>query len=38
MIRRSGKFKPNFDLYYYRDFMWKVGFSNGMIIEPFAEY
>lgn len=28
-------FKPSFGLYYYRDFMWKVAFSNNYLVEPF---
>jgi hypothetical protein len=31
-IRKSNKFKPPFELYNYRDFIWKVGFSSGLII------
>ena len=32
------KFKPGFDTYYYRDFLWKVAFSNGLLVEPVEEY
>ena len=34
VIKRPVKFKPPFDSYYYRDFLWKVAFSNGLIVEP----
>lgn len=27
------KFVPPFNLYYYRDFIWKVAFSNELIVE-----
>ena len=37
-IKRVIKFKNPFELYYYRDFMWKVGFSNGLVVEPIEEY
>lgn len=36
--RKPNKFKPSFELYYYRDFIWKVGFSNDFIVEPVEEY
>lgn len=32
--RKHNKFKPPFELYYYRDFIWRVGFSNNFIVEP----
>ena len=34
VFKRPIKFKPPFDTYYYRDFLWKIGFSNGFIVEP----
>ena len=27
-----------FDLYFYRDFMWKVGYSNNLVVEPWQQY
>lgn len=27
------KFVPPFNLYYYRDFIWKVAYSNELIVE-----
>lgn len=38
MRRIGGKFKPPFPLYYYRDFMWKVAYSNQFIVETPEEY
>jgi hypothetical protein len=38
ILRRHTKFKPPFQLYHYRDFMWKVAFSNGLVVEPLEEY
>ncbi len=31
LLRKQGKFKPPYELYYYRDFMWKIGYSNNFI-------
>lgn len=33
LLRKQGKFKPPFQLYYYRDFMWKIGYSNGFVVQ-----
>ncbi len=30
--RRPTKFKPPFEVYYYRDFLWRVGFSNNFLV------
>lgn len=38
IMRKPSKFKPPFELYYYRDFMWKVGFSNEFLVEAVEEY
>lgn len=38
VARRTVKFKPPFDLYYYRDFIWRVGFSNEMVVGLVEEY
>ena len=32
------KFKQPFELYYYRDLLWKVGFSNQLVRQPPSEY
>ena len=32
VMKRPAKFKPPFDTYYFRDFLWKVAFSNSMIV------
>ena len=37
-MRKPTKFKPPFELYYYRDFMWKVAFSNDFLVESVEEY
>ena len=37
-MKRPTKFKQPFDSYYYRDFIWKVAFSNNLIVEPVEEY
>lgn len=34
VIRKPSKFKPPFDLYHYRDFLWQIAYSNGLIVEP----
>lgn len=39
ILRRAiGKFKPPFPLYYYRDFMWKVAYSNQYLVDAVGEY
>jgi hypothetical protein len=39
VVRRvCGKFKAPFPLYYYRDFMWRVAFSNQFVVEVVGEY
>jgi hypothetical protein len=37
-VRRNLKFKPPFELYYYRDFIWKVAYSNNLIVSVVEEY
>ena len=32
ILRRIIRFKAPFDTYYYRDFVWKVAFSNEFIV------
>jgi hypothetical protein len=31
--KKNIKFKPPFEMYYYRDFVWKISSSNNMIME-----
>ena len=38
VFKRLTKFKAPFEMYYYRDFMWKVAFSNGLLVEPVEVY
>lgn len=38
MRRAGGKFKPPFPLYHYRDFIWKVAYSNQFMVEKVEEY
>lgn len=28
LVQKAKKFKPPFEMYYYRDFIWKISFSN----------
>jgi hypothetical protein len=37
-FRKIKSFNPRFETYYYRDLLWKVNFSNEMIVEPPLEY
>jgi hypothetical protein len=37
-VRRTIKFKPPFELYHYRDFIWKVAFSNNLVVSLVEEY
>jgi hypothetical protein len=37
-FRKIKSFAPRFETYYYRDLLWKVNFSNEMIVEPPLEY
>jgi hypothetical protein len=34
---RTKPFLPPFERYYYRDFIWKVAFSNGILLQPIPE-
>lgn len=38
MLTRRVVFKPPFPMYYYRDFIWKVAYSNGYIVQIPEEY
>jgi hypothetical protein len=31
-LTKFKKFNPPFERYYYRDFIWKVAFSNGILL------
>jgi hypothetical protein len=33
-IKKIKSFNPSFETYYYRDLLWKVNFSNQIIVEP----
>jgi hypothetical protein len=37
-LSKSILFMPRFETYYYRDLLWKVNFSNEMVVEPPLEY
>lgn len=38
VLKRKAVFKLPFSLYYYRDFIWKVAYSNGHIVQVPDEY
>ena len=38
LLRRNRKFKVPFKTFYYRDFLWKVNFTNLLQVEPPLEY
>lgn len=37
-VKRTKPFTAPFETYYYRDLLWKVNFSNSMIVEIPLEY
>jgi|JI6StandDraft_1071083.scaffolds.fasta_scaffold297276_1 hypothetical protein len=37
-IKLARKFRVPFETYYYRDFLWKVNFTNELFVEPPLEY
>jgi len=34
---RTKQFVPPFERYYYKDFIWKVAFSNGILLQSIPE-
>lgn len=33
VVKKAAKFKAPFEMYYYRDFLWKISFSNEHMLE-----